>query len=115
MPLHPQRTQPSVDVNGSAPPWRPEVGGLASDLWMDGKEVADSPRAQLKKLVAAAGAKGMRMKSGVECEFFLLTPDGLTEISPAPVPEPTTLATLIVGLGGTAVARYRKRRTATRP
>jgi len=57
-------------------PWKPEVGWLASDLWMDGKEVVDSPRAQLKKLIAAAGAKGMRMKSGVECEFFLLTPDG---------------------------------------
>jgi glutamine synthetase len=57
-------------------PWKPEVGWLASDLWMDNKEVVDSPRAQLKKLVAAAGAKGMRMKSGVECEFFLLTPDG---------------------------------------
>jgi len=57
-------------------PWKPEVGWLASDLWMDGKEVIDSPRAQLKRLVATAGAKGMRMKTGVECEFFLLTPDG---------------------------------------
>jgi glutamine synthetase len=57
-------------------PWKPEVGWLASDLWMDGKEVIDSPRAQLKRLVAAAAGKGMRMKTGVECEFFLLTPDG---------------------------------------
>ena len=24
-------------------PWKPEVGWLASDLWMDGKEVAASP------------------------------------------------------------------------
>lgn len=45
---------------------------------------------------------------------LLLTPDGLT-ISPAPVPEPTTLATLIVGLGGTLVLRYRKRQLAGRP
>jgi glutamine synthetase len=57
-------------------PWKPEVGWLASDLWMDGKEVADSPRAQLKKQIAAAAAKGMRMKTGVECEYFLITPDG---------------------------------------
>jgi glutamine synthetase len=57
-------------------PWKPEVGWLASDLWMDGKEVADSPRAQLKKLVAHAAKKGQRMKSGVECEYFLITPDG---------------------------------------
>ena len=57
-------------------PWRPEVGWLASDLWMDGKEVAASPRKVLKDQIAAAAAKGQRMKSGVECEFFLITPDG---------------------------------------
>jgi glutamine synthetase type III len=57
-------------------PWKPEVGWLASDLWMDGKEVIDSPRAQLKRQMARAAAKGWRMKSGVECEFFLTTPDG---------------------------------------
>ncbi len=57
-------------------PWKPEVGWLASDLWMDGKEVHDSPRAQLKHQVAKAAAKGWRMKTGVECEYFLITPDG---------------------------------------
>lgn len=57
-------------------PWKPEVGWLASDLWMDGKEVIDSPRAQLKRQMARAAAKGWRMKTGVECEFFLTTPDG---------------------------------------
>jgi glutamine synthetase len=57
-------------------PWKPEVGWLASDLWMDGKEVQDSPRAQLKKQIAKAAAKGWRMKTGVECEYFLITPDG---------------------------------------
>ncbi len=68
-------------------PWKPEVAWLASDLWMDGKEVADSPRAQLKRQVAAAADKGMRMKSGVECEFFLLTPDGKTLSDPADTQE----------------------------
>jgi glutamine synthetase len=57
-------------------PWKPEVGWLAGDCWMDGKEVADSPRVQLKNQVAAAAKKGYRMKSGVECEYFLITPDG---------------------------------------
>src|SRR3954452_2977098 len=52
-------------------PWKPEVGWLASDLWMDGKEVIDSPRAQLKKQIADAAKLGYRMKSGVECEFHL--------------------------------------------
>jgi glutamate---methylamine ligase len=57
-------------------PWKPEVGWLASDLWMDGKPVADSPRVLLKRKIAEAEKKGLRMKSGVECEFFLITPDG---------------------------------------
>ncbi|GAB2175076.1 type III glutamate--ammonia ligase [Dongia sp. agr-C8] len=57
-------------------PWKPEVGWLASDLWMDGKPVTDSPRALLKRKIAEAEKKGLRMKSGVECEFFLITPDG---------------------------------------
>ena len=47
-------------------PWKPEVGWLASDLWMDGKPVADSPRALLKRKIAEAEKKGLRMKSGVE-------------------------------------------------
>ncbi len=59
-------------------PWKPEVGWLASDIVMDGKPVAHGPRHILKQQVAAAAAKGLRMKSGVECEFFLVTPDGRT-------------------------------------
>ena len=57
-------------------PWKPDVGWLASDIVMDGKSVAHGPRHILKQQVAAAAAKGLRMKSGVECEFFLVTPDG---------------------------------------
>src|SRR4051812_32696217 len=57
-------------------PWKPEVGWLAADLWMDGREVAASPRAVLKRLVAEALKKGWRMKSGVECEYFLISRDG---------------------------------------
>ncbi len=61
-------------------PWKPEVGWLAADPWMNGKPVAHAPRNVLKRLVAEAAAKGYEMKSGVECEFFLTTPDG-NEIS----------------------------------
>lgn len=57
-------------------PWKPEVGWLASDLWMDGKEVEASPRVLLKRQIAKAAKKGWRMKSGVECEYFLTSPDG---------------------------------------
>ena len=68
-------------------PWKPEVGWLAADLWMDGKEVEASPRKVLKNQVAAAAAKGYRMKSGVECEYFLITPDGKAISDPADMQE----------------------------
>ncbi|HEX9790635.1 MAG TPA: type III glutamate--ammonia ligase [Kiloniellales bacterium] len=57
-------------------PWKPEVGWLAADLWMGGKEVEVSPRVALKRQIAKAAAKGYRMKSGVECEYFLINADG---------------------------------------
>ena len=56
-------------------PWKPEVGWLAADIYCEGKPVEDSPRAQLKKQIARAKELGYQMKSGVECEFFLLTGD----------------------------------------
>jgi glutamine synthetase len=57
-------------------PWKPEVGWLASDIWMDGKPVEQGPRVVLKKTIAAAAELGLEMKSGVECEFFLVNADG---------------------------------------
>ena len=59
-------------------PWKPEVAWLAADLWMDGKEVAASPRVALKRQDARAAKKGYRLKTGVECEFFIINPDGTT-------------------------------------
>ena len=58
-------------------PWKREVAWLAGDLWMDGKEVEASPRIALKRQMARAEKKGYYMKTGVECEYFLITPDGL--------------------------------------
>ena len=57
-------------------PWKPEVGWLASDLYMDGAPVAASPRVALKSQIAQAKKMGYRLKTGVECEYFLLAPDG---------------------------------------
>ncbi len=57
-------------------PWKPEVGWLAADCFMAGQEVAQAPRATLRRVVAEAEAAGFAMKHGVECEFHLLTPDG---------------------------------------
>jgi glutamine synthetase len=56
-------------------PWKPEVGWLAADLWMDGKEVGHAPRNVLRAVSRTAAAKGYEMKSGVECEYFIIQPD----------------------------------------
>ena len=57
-------------------PWKPEVGWLAGDLAMDGKPVEASPRVALKQQIARAENLGFRMKTGVECEYFLVSADG---------------------------------------
>nr|MBA3516242.1 type III glutamate--ammonia ligase [Hyphomicrobiales bacterium] len=57
-------------------PWKPDVAWVAADAVMDGKPVEQAPRVVLKKVVAAAAEHGLRMKSGVEPEFFLTTKDG---------------------------------------
>ena len=57
-------------------PWNKEVGWLASDLWMGGNPVKASPRVMLKEQIKKLSTKNLVMKSGVECEYFLITPDG---------------------------------------
>ncbi len=57
-------------------PWKPEVAWVAGDLWMDGEQVEQGPRRVLKRMVEAAEAEGFHPKSGVECEFHLISPDG---------------------------------------
>ena len=57
-------------------PWNKEIAWVASDLYMDGKPVEASPRVALKAQIAKANKLGMHMKSGVECEYFLVNSDG---------------------------------------
>ena len=57
-------------------PWRPEVAWFAGDPWMSGKPVDHAPRNVLKQVIATAASHGYQMKCGVECEFFLINPDG---------------------------------------
>ena len=59
-------------------PWNREVGWLASDLWMNGKPVEASPRVMLKKQIKKLAANNMILKSGVECEYFLINHEGST-------------------------------------
>jgi glutamine synthetase type III len=63
-------------------PWKPEVAWVTGDLMMDGKPVDQNPRQVLKRVIASAAADGLEMKTGVECEYFLISPDG-TSISDA--------------------------------
>ena len=57
-------------------PWKSDVAWVASDLWMDGKEVEASPRVALKRQLARANKAGFHPKTGVECEYFLTNADG---------------------------------------
>ena len=57
-------------------PWKPEVGWLPSDIHLGGKLVEHSPRAVLKRVLATANAQGYLVNTGVECEYFILTPEG---------------------------------------
>ena len=62
-------------------PWKPEVAWVTGDLIMGGEPVEQNPRQILKRVMAAAGSSS-ELKTGVECEYFLITPDG-TGISDA--------------------------------
>ena len=57
-------------------PWKPEIAWVTGDLVMDGKPVDVNPRQILKRVVADAARDGYVMKTGVECEYFLISPDG---------------------------------------
>nr|WP_316650830.1 type III glutamate--ammonia ligase [uncultured Gellertiella sp.] len=61
-------------------PWKRDVAWVAADCVMDGQPLAQAPRNVLKKLIAEAAAEGLRVKTGVEAEFFLISRDG-TQIS----------------------------------
>jgi glutamate---methylamine ligase len=57
-------------------PWKPEVAWVAGDLMMNGKAVEQSPRRVLARQVERAAELGYAVRTGVECEFFVLSADG---------------------------------------
>ena len=57
-------------------PWKPDVAWVAGNCVMEDALVDQAPRNVLNRLVGEAAAEGMHVKTGVEAEFFLLTPDG---------------------------------------
>ncbi|UJW76959.1 type III glutamate--ammonia ligase [Rhizobium sp. SL42] len=57
-------------------PWKKDVAWVAADCVMDDQPVEQAPRVVLKRLVAEAADMGLRIKTGVEPEFFLISADG---------------------------------------
>ncbi len=57
-------------------PWKPEVAWLPANPVMEGRPVDQAPRNVLRRLVDEAAKEGLRVKTGVEPEFFLLAPCG---------------------------------------
>lgn len=57
-------------------PWKPEVAWVPANLMMEGEPVDQAPRNVLRRLVDEAAAEGLRVKTGIEAEFFLLSPEG---------------------------------------
>ena len=57
-------------------PWKPEVAWVPATATMDGAIVDQAPRNVLKAVIADAAKDGLRVKTGVEPEFFLLSAEG---------------------------------------
>jgi len=57
-------------------PWKKEVAWVASNCVMEEQPLAQAPRNVLRRLIDEAAKEGLRVKTGVEPEFFLLSPEG---------------------------------------
>ncbi|WP_166418321.1 type III glutamate--ammonia ligase [Cochlodiniinecator piscidefendens] len=57
-------------------PWKPEVAWVAGNCIMEDEPVAQAPRNVLNRLIKEAADEGLHVKTGIEAEFFLLTPNG---------------------------------------
>jgi glutamine synthetase len=58
-------------------PWQPEVAWMPADLYgTDGEPIVQTPRLVLQRVLEQAKALGYRIRTGVECEYFLLSPSG---------------------------------------
>lgn len=57
-------------------PWNPAVAWVSCNLEWRGEELDHGPRNVLRRVLGALEDRGMTMKTGVECEFFLVDPTG---------------------------------------
>ena len=63
-------------------PWKKEVAWVAARATMEGKLVDQAPRNVLERLVAEAAKDGLHVKTGVEPEFFILSPMAARFLTP---------------------------------
>ncbi len=57
-------------------PWKTDVAWVAADLYMDNALVKQAPRNVLKKQIDEVTKRGLKINTGVEPEFFLISKDG---------------------------------------
>jgi glutamine synthetase type III len=58
-------------------PWQRDVAWMPADLyWITGGAIDQTPRLTLQRVLAQATVQGYRVKTGVECEYFLLNSTG---------------------------------------
>jgi glutamine synthetase type III len=75
-PAHPDMMAVPDPESAIQLPWKKEVAWLASNCVMEEQPVKQAPRNVLRNLIDEAAKEGLRVKTGVEPEFFLLTPEG---------------------------------------
>ena len=75
-PAHPDMMAVPDPESAMQLPWKREVAWLASNCVMEEQPLAQAPRNVLRRLIDEAAKDGLRVKTGVEPEFFLLTPAG---------------------------------------
>jgi glutamine synthetase len=58
-------------------PWQPDVAWMPADLHtVTGQPIEQAPRVVLKRVLRQAEELGYRIRTGVECEYFLLNAEG---------------------------------------
>ena len=75
-PAHPDMMAVPDPEAGIQLPWKKEVAWVASNCVMEEQPLAQAPRNVLRRLIDEAAKEGLRVKTGVEPEFFLLSPEG---------------------------------------
>ena len=67
-------------------PWQPEVGWLSCNLVHEDTELAHGPRNVLRSVQAKLAKHDLSLKTGVECEFFII--DGAPTATAAALSDP---------------------------